>query len=257
MSVKSRILIVDDEAEVVAMFEKYLRLKGFEVATASNALDALRVQKRDPVELVLSDYNMPQMSGIDLLKEFYVLDPTLPVILMSGAADMRTATEALREHAFDFLTKPVDAEELVRTIHLALQRKSAAALPEPADHGRVLGPIYASTKPEYPGLTILAFNKPLDQYHLLAYEAAFKRLESDGARLQKLVVVLKEVEYINNVGLNFLVEKFKEWSEQHRMVVLAQISDPVQTYLKRLGYLDQFPHAPTVAQAALSIVARA
>ncbi len=254
---RTRILVVDDEKDVLGMFEKYLRMRGFQVLTAPNVLEALRIQKRDAPDIILTDYNMPEMNGIDLLRELHKVEPGLPVIMMSGAADMRTAAEALREEAFDFLAKPVDAEELVRTIHLALARKAVPFEPDPepepdvdpAAIGKVVGPVYSTRHQKHPAVTILNFNRPLDEHSQKGYEKALVRLENEGDLRKKMVIDLKNVSYINNVGLNFLVDTFKRWKSQKKETVFTQLSDPVYQYLKTLGYLDFFPVAATLAEA--------
>jgi len=253
MGNKVQILVVDDEKAVRAMFEKYLTMKNFDVVLAANALEALRIQRRQSPDLVLTDYDMPEMNGVDLMKELHLLAPGLPVIMMSGAADMRTATDALRDEAFDFLTKPVDSDDLIKTIRLALERKAAAENPDPVEIGRIIGPVYASRLPDFPTIAVLAFNRPLDEHGQRAYESAINQLENEGDPLRKIVVVMRNVMYINNVGLNFLLDTFKRWQSQHRQVVFAQLSDPVFRYLRTLGYLDFFPVMPTVTEAVESL----
>src|SRR5689334_21948075 len=104
MSIRQTILIVDDEPEVTTMFAKFLEKRGYDVKTAPNALEAVRICHKGGVDLILTDYQMPEVAGVELLREVRKTWPDIPVVLMSGQADMHTALTALREHAFDFLS---------------------------------------------------------------------------------------------------------------------------------------------------------
>ncbi|HNO26707.1 MAG TPA: response regulator, partial [Leptospiraceae bacterium] len=73
---KNVILIVDDENDVREMFIKFLEKKGFDTVAASDALSAMRALKRGGIDLVLSDYQMPEMTGIELLQEIFKMHPT-------------------------------------------------------------------------------------------------------------------------------------------------------------------------------------
>lgn len=246
---KVKILVVDDELQIRSMFEKFLTLKDFEVKTAANVLEALRVQKYNPSDLIITDYNMPEMNGIDLLKELQTTAPSIPVIMMSGGADMRIAVEALREQAFDFISKPVDLDELVHTIELALKRRVVAVMPEATSQNSVVGPIRFSQPENQRDVAILYFLRPLDQMAQAAYEVAFNRLDTEGRLTRKIIVNLSNVNYINNVGLNFLLDTFKKWQAQDKQVIFAELSETVHRYLKTLGYLDFFHVVSGVPEA--------
>jgi anti-anti-sigma factor len=250
-----KLLIVDDEPEVLAMFAKFLTRKGYGVSTARDALEALRHCKREKPDLILTDYSMPGMNGVELLKELHLTYPGLPAILMSGEADMRTAADALREQAFDFLRKPIDSNELLSSITLALQE--AKDHPEtqefPADAGRVVGPVYAKRLEERQDIVILSLNRALDQHSQQAYESAFRRLNEDGELTRSIVMTMNAVPYINNVGLSMLLQTYDHWRSQGKRTVFTQLSDPVHRYLKMLGYVGYFPVVASVEEAVLSL----
>lgn len=251
-----RLLIVDDEPNVLVMFEKFLVSKSYNVATATNALEALRTCKKVKYDLVLSDYNMRGMNGVELVRELHATQPGLPVILMSGAADMRTAADALREEAFDFLSKPVDSNDLLASIELALQRTRAGfidAAELPKSDGRIVGPLYIRTPDDSPTVVILSPNRSMDQHSLTAYESAFRRLEEEGLLTRGVVVMLKNVTYINNIGLNLLLQTYDRWKEQGRRIVFTHLSDPVHRYLKMLGYVEYFPIMGSVEECVLAV----
>ncbi len=230
------------------MFGQFLGRKGFRVTEAKNALEALRVLKLQPIDLILTDYHMPEMNGIDLLREVRKRNPRLPVVIMSGAADMRTAI-GLQQEAFDFLSKPVDADDLLVTINLAFKHNNPPEAPESAfDSGRGIGPVYIRVDPARPGVTICEFNRPLDEHSQKAFDTALRRLRMEGGVQASVVFVLKNVSYINNVGLNFLLSVYEDWRKGHR-IIFCQVSEPVHRYFKILGYLDYFPNVPTLQEA--------
>lgn len=252
---QKRLLIVDDEAPVREMFEKFLARKGYQVTTAPDALGALRICKRDVPDLVLADYQMPEMNGLELLRELRNTMPDVPVILMSGQVDMRRAIEALREHAFDFLSKPIDSNDLLDTIKRALDRSANVPVPEeiPKDAGKTVGPVVLEHRPSAPKVAVLTLCRPLDQFSQHAFEQAFRRLEEDGDIKQSVVVVMSNVTYINNIGLNILLEAYDRWKSQGKRAIFAQLSEPVHKYLKMLGYIGYFPIAPTIDEAITTV----
>lgn len=85
-----KILIVDDEPEVRKSFAHFLGEHGYDPATAGNALEAIRLCRRGDVAAVVCDFHMPEMNGAELLKQLRADHPGVPVVMMSGVADMRT-----------------------------------------------------------------------------------------------------------------------------------------------------------------------
>jgi len=245
---KNVILIVDDENDVREMFIKFLEKKGFDTVAASDALSAMRALKRGGIDLVLSDYQMPEMTGIELLQEIFKMHPTIPVILMSGNADMRVAVEAIREKAFDFLQKPVNSSELLQTVNLALHRQTSTVT-SINQNGKGIGPVYCSRSDDAPSVTILELNRPLDEYSQKSFEIALNRLLTDGEIQKNVIVGLKNVTYINNVGMNYLLSTYNSLKTRGHSIVLTQLSDPVYKYLKLLGYLEYFPNTMTLKDA--------
>jgi len=244
------ILIVDDEVEARNMFGKFLVRKGFQVREAANALEAIRRLKMESVDLVLTDYHMPEVNGLELLDEIRAMDPHLPVIMMSGVADMHTALKAIKNHAFDFLTKPVDSNELMKAVELALQharQQIDPAVDQIADKG--FGPILARPDPEQKDLFILSINRALDQHHKGMIENALRQLDAEGVLSRRLILSLRNVPYINSTGLNFLLDLLQTWKGRGYRVVLTELSEPVYRYFKPLGYLDYLPYRPTLAEA--------
>jgi EAL domain-containing protein (putative c-di-GMP-specific phosphodiesterase class I) len=115
---KPRVLVVDDEADVRAMVARALAIAGYEVVTAADGREAVEALQATPVDAVVSDVAMPELSGIDLLRAIRKRDADVPVILVTGSPNMETAIDAVKLGALQYLIKPVDMNEL----KLALQR---------------------------------------------------------------------------------------------------------------------------------------
>ncbi len=104
------VLIVDDDNEVRRSLHAVLDTAGYATATACSAEDALRLINTNPYELILSDLKLPGLSGLDLLRE---IGRRIPLILMTAYGDTRIATEAARLGAYDYISKPILADELI------------------------------------------------------------------------------------------------------------------------------------------------
>ncbi|CAB5165550.1 hypothetical protein D3OALGB2SA_5726 [Olavius algarvensis associated proteobacterium Delta 3] len=123
IAAKGHILVVDDNVEVRLLIEKMLARNGFDVQTASDVPSASRLVRSHPFDTVITDFVMPDVDGLDLLKIIRDRYPNLPVILMTGYATAEAATQALRLDAYDFLTKPIVYQELMSTVQRAVRAK--------------------------------------------------------------------------------------------------------------------------------------
>jgi two-component system NtrC family response regulator len=113
---KFQALIVDDEQIQREMLEGFLTKEGYGVGTAGDGAAALDQFKRAPFDLVLTDFRMPGMDGIQLLKELKRLNPEVVVVLLTAYGAVETAVRAMKEGAHDYLTKPIDLDELLLLI---------------------------------------------------------------------------------------------------------------------------------------------
>jgi two-component system NtrC family response regulator len=114
------ILIVDDEKNYLVVLEALLSPEGYEIITADNARAALRLIEESDLDLVLTDMRMPGMNGMELLEQFKRIKPEVPVIMMTAYGTIERAVEAMKKHAYDYITKPFQNEELKMTIRKAL-----------------------------------------------------------------------------------------------------------------------------------------
>ncbi len=147
MDEKARILVVDDEESHRIMLRAVLQEEGYEVAEAGDGPEAIRAVEQEPFDLILLDIRMTTMDGIEALTEIRKVSPYAPVLMMTAYASVKTAVEALKAGAFEYLTKPLDIEELKILIEKALEyyhlREENLALRERLgdrfDFSRVIG----------------------------------------------------------------------------------------------------------------------
>ena len=119
-----RIVVVDDEPAQRELIGGFLKKQGHEVFLAGSGTEALARARDRQVDLVLSDCRMPGMSGPDLLQKIRGVNPEIPLILMTAYGTVETAVQAMKEGAADYLTKPLDLEELlVRVSRVAEQAR--------------------------------------------------------------------------------------------------------------------------------------
>ena len=118
-----RILIVDDEPSIRKTFSKFLSKEGYETFAAESVPEALAIFEKGNFDLVITDIVMPRISGIDLLKRFKTEHREVPVVIMTGEPALETATQALKEGAFDYITKPVNKDVLLKVARNALAQK--------------------------------------------------------------------------------------------------------------------------------------
>jgi DNA-binding NtrC family response regulator len=107
-----RILIVDDHREIRSILEEYLREEGYQADGAGDGQEALAMQESEPFDLIITDLNMPGMTGIELIKEITKGDYATEFIIITGYASLDTAIEAVKAGAFDYIVKPFRIEEL-------------------------------------------------------------------------------------------------------------------------------------------------
>jgi two-component system response regulator AtoC len=117
-----RILVVDDEEMQRDMLEGFLKKKGYEVLTAENGREALQRFGESPVQLVLLDHRMPDMTGGEVLANMKMINPLVRAVMITAYGTISTAVEVMKLGADDFLEKPVDLLQLLDKIHQIEQR---------------------------------------------------------------------------------------------------------------------------------------
>ena len=118
-----KVLVVEDDAAMAQMCAKLIRRRGHSAVIADSCLEALSiVQSSVGVDAVVSDIQMPVMSGIELLAKVREIDADLPVILMTGYATSTSSSEALSLGATDYLAKPFNPDALIGSLERAIHR---------------------------------------------------------------------------------------------------------------------------------------
>jgi len=120
---KERVVIVDDEPGVRGLLLAYLSSLPLDCRPAKDAAEALALAAEEPrPALVLSDIEMPGLSGVELLERLKSLDETIQVIMVTGVRQMDTVRQCVRAGAYDYIVKPLESEDLLRTVERALER---------------------------------------------------------------------------------------------------------------------------------------
>jgi len=126
--VQDSLMIVDDNEAALRVTSLLFREEGYEVISCSNPREAINKLKNLDIDSVLSDITMPGLTGIQLLHEIHRIDPEMPVILMTGCAELSMAIDAVKKDAFDFVTKPYEPEDLVRSVKAAVDSRKSRQL---------------------------------------------------------------------------------------------------------------------------------
>ena len=122
MQCPARVLIVEDDNAMAQMCAKLIRRRGHSAVIAGSSQDALAIVRAGTgVDVVLSDVQMPNMTGVELMAGLRAIDGDLPIILMTGYANVLSPTEAVELGATDYLTKPFDSETLLCSLERAIR----------------------------------------------------------------------------------------------------------------------------------------
>jgi len=119
----ARILVVDDEDTIRLVLAKYLRTRGFDVATAESGDAALEKLAESRFDLMLCDVRMPGLSGVEIVPVARETNPDLGIVMLTAVNDAPTATEAMAQGVLDYLTKPIELQHLYEAIVRALQKR--------------------------------------------------------------------------------------------------------------------------------------
>ncbi len=121
---RAKILIAEDERTQRDLLEGFLRKEGFSVEAAANGKEALQKLQSNFFDIALIDYKMPELDGLQTLKEIRRLYPDLPVVMMTAYGTVETAVAAMKEGALDYLTKPIDLDELLLMLQRVVERSN-------------------------------------------------------------------------------------------------------------------------------------
>jgi two-component system response regulator HydG len=124
-----KILVIDDDMDMCNLLSRFLNKKGYQVATAPSGKKGLELLQSFNPDIVLSDYRLDDMNGNDLLMQIKAYNFNLPVIIITGYSDIKTAVEVLKNGATDYVTKPLFPDEILLTIKKTLEKGGNPARP--------------------------------------------------------------------------------------------------------------------------------
>src|SRR5436190_9767458 len=120
---RPKVMVVEDDPDIRKILELFLTEKAFRVKSAESASQALEMLAEEPIDLILSDVRMPNMSGLDLLRHLKERDPEIQLVLMSAYSSVKDAVEAIRLGAADYVEKPIDFRRLERVLQTVLEKR--------------------------------------------------------------------------------------------------------------------------------------
>jgi len=121
---KAKLLIAEDEKTQRDLLEGFLKKEGFSVEAVANGREALQILEADFFDLALLDYKMPEFDGLQTLREIRKLYPDFPVVMMTAYGTVETAVASMKEGALDYLTKPIDLDELLLMLQKVIERST-------------------------------------------------------------------------------------------------------------------------------------
>jgi DNA-binding NtrC family response regulator len=118
-----KLLLVDDEVGFVEVLAKRIARRSMDVTTAFSGVAAIQTLRQHDFDVAVLDLKMEDMNGIEVLKVFKKMLPTMPVIILTGHGSEQSARDGLKEGAFDYLTKPYELQDLIAKIRHAVRQR--------------------------------------------------------------------------------------------------------------------------------------
>lgn len=126
---KSKILIIDDDVDICTLLKRFLERKDYEVLTAFKGQEGIDSALKNDLDLVLTDFRLPDKEGLAIIKEIKAKKPNLPIIVITGYSDVNQAVKSIRLGAYEYVTKPIYPEEILLKIEEALNSKKESIKP--------------------------------------------------------------------------------------------------------------------------------
>jgi two-component system response regulator HydG len=140
-----KILIVDDNHDICLLLERFLSKQGYKTASVQRGEDGLALLRKETFELVICDFKLPDIDGLEMLRRIKVLNPATAVIIITGYSDVRIAVQSVKHGAYDYVTKPLYPDEILLTIKSALERRTKSLKQQTTEGAATARP--ASAKP--------------------------------------------------------------------------------------------------------------
>lgn len=126
----NKILIIDDDQDIRLLLDRFLSKNGFVTDTAYNGESAIELLKENVFDLILCDFKLPDITGLELIQKIKILNPGASIIVITGYSDVKVAVKTIKLGAYDYVTKPLYPDEILLTIKQALQSKSQEDKPK-------------------------------------------------------------------------------------------------------------------------------
>jgi len=123
------ILVVDDDRDICLVLSKFLTKNNYDIDLAHNGEEGLSLLRQHEYDLILCDYKLPDLTGVELLQKIKILNAAVPVIIITAYSDVKTAVETFRYGATDYVTKPLYPDELLITIRDTIQKTQSKRSP--------------------------------------------------------------------------------------------------------------------------------
>src|SRR5687768_9444038 len=133
------VLLIEDDLTFSRILDGFLSKKGYQVTTAHKGKDGLKAFESKSFDFILLDYRLPDTTGMDILLDIRKVNATVPVVIMTSFSDIRTAVKAIKSGAYEYITKPVNPDELLMILQQALNKEKAAPAVETGSQSIVLG----------------------------------------------------------------------------------------------------------------------
>lgn len=183
------VLVVDDDKLFLALVQEELKKAGFDVAVAETAPQAKDALAKRRIQAIIMDVVMPDANGLDLLPQFRKAYPSVPVIVVSGRASFLTGVQAMRQGAVDFLRKPLNFEEVIRSITAAIQNSREG-----------------STQPSRMAQLARLQGSALELANMIRWDTLGEFLKDNGALFQKVIDLVVSVLDVEIVSLMLVKE---------------------------------------------------
>jgi putative two-component system response regulator len=197
------ILVVDDDSKVLEYVTLLLKSHQYSVVGCKGADEAMEQLEENPVAVVVTDIRMPNISGIELLATIHEYCPEMPVILMTGYAELDTAIEAIDKGAFQFIKKPFRSETLVRAVEKAM--KYFRLIEQEKNYKTTLENTVLQKTRELAEIAIMANNMSIEVIQRLSAVAEFRDAYT-GAHTSRIGLYSKKIAEVMNMNKDFIEE---------------------------------------------------
>jgi two-component system response regulator HydG len=127
---KKSVLIIDDDVDICQLLKRFLERKGFDAKTAFKGNEGIISVQNIDFDLILMDFRLPDYDGIDLIQELKAIKPKIPIIVITGYSDVKQAVKMIQLGAFEYVTKPIFPEEILKLILKAVDQNTSSKTPK-------------------------------------------------------------------------------------------------------------------------------